>query len=157
VCALPDYHKIQLPQCEPTPVRHQLPHAPADAVDFIERLVVLVPTDRLSAAAALTHGWILGAGGPSAHSRAEPRMGRTHGVRSARRSVERTRVTPAGACLDVASKTSSYSPATPLSTLNAERECRIVEAMVDRFGSCEAKGGALARAWAARDEGGAAG
>ena len=148
--ALPDYHKIQLPRCEPTPVRQQLPHAPADALDLIERLVVLVPTERLSAAAALEHSWVLGAGGPSAHIRAEPRMGRTHAVRSARRRVDGMRA-PAGASLDVASKTSSYSPATPLTTSHADRECRIVEATVDRFGSCESKGGGtLARAWAER-------
>ena len=56
---LPDYHKVELPACEPTPLSARLPHATADALRLVGALLRYEPTSRLTAAAALCEPWIL--------------------------------------------------------------------------------------------------
>tara|TARA_B110001452_G_scaffold168618_1_gene140930 strand:- start:1068 stop:2213 length:1146 start_codon:yes stop_codon:yes gene_type:complete len=56
---LPDYHKVELPACQPTPLSARLPHATTDALRLVGALLRYEPTSRLTAAAALCEPWIL--------------------------------------------------------------------------------------------------
>uniref|UniRef100_A0A7S4F7Q6 cyclin-dependent kinase n=1 Tax=Chrysotila carterae TaxID=13221 RepID=A0A7S4F7Q6_CHRCT len=60
VTLMPDFHKLELPRCQPKPMRRVLPYAPSSAVDLVSKMICYDPKARVSANDALSHAWLAG-------------------------------------------------------------------------------------------------